>query len=219
MTPGPVLSAAPRLHGPPRARWTLLLTHGAGAGTASDFFVALSRRVLEGGAQAGGVRLALFDFPFMRVRQRSAARPPPDRMPALRRAYLDAMAALAVDPERLVIGGKSMGGRVASLIADGAGVAGLVCLGYPFHPRGRPEMLRTAHLEHIAVPTLICQGTRDPLGHRAEVEGYRLSCSIRFEWLPDGDHDLTPRKRSGHTRCANLDAAAAAILRFMESLR
>jgi predicted alpha/beta-hydrolase family hydrolase len=72
--------------------------------------------------------------------------------------------------------------------------AGLLCLGYPFHPPGRPEQLRTRHLEALATPALICQGTRDPFGTHDEVETYRLSPAIRVVWLEDGDHDLRPRK-------------------------
>ena len=97
----------------------------------------------------------------------------------------------------LIIGGKSMGGRVASMVADelyAAGrIAGLACLGYPFHPPKKPEQLRTAHLVALACPALIVQGERDPFGGRAEVEGYRLSPAIRFHWAGDGDHDLGPR--------------------------
>jgi predicted alpha/beta-hydrolase family hydrolase len=111
--------------------------------------------------------------------------------------YRAAVADLAA-PGRLVVGGKSMGGRVASMVADelhGAGsVAGLLCLGYPFHPPGRPEQLRTKHLQALVTPALIVQGTRDVFGSREEVEGYSLSPAIRVLWLEDGDHDLKPRK-------------------------
>ena len=113
-----------------------------------------------------------------------------------------------------VIGGKSFGGRVASMIADeqhaAGAVRGLVCLGYPFHPMGKPEQLRTAHLAELATPTLICQGERDIMGSRAEVKGYALSPAIRIAWAPDGDHDLKPRKASGHSFAENLAAAAEA---------
>jgi len=111
-----------------------------------------------------------------------------------------------------------MGGRVASLIADEAGVAGLVCLGYPFHPPGEPTKLRTAHLEKLATRSLICQGTRDPFGNQEDVEGYTLSPAIEIEWLPDGDHNLMPRKRSGHTHEENWGATTSAIIRFIGSL-
>ncbi len=115
-----------------------------------------------------------------------------------------------------------MGGRVASLVADelhAAGrIAGLVCLGYPFHPPNKPEQLRTAHLERLACPALIVQGERDPFGGRAEVEGYALSAAIRFHWASDGDHDLGPRGGSGFTRKGNLAAAADAIAAFARDI-
>jgi predicted alpha/beta-hydrolase family hydrolase len=106
-----------------------------------------------------------------------------------------------------------MGGRVASLLADelytARRIAGLLCLGYPFHPPGRPEQLRTAHLAGLATPTLICQGTRDPFGPREEVETYGLSRAIELFWLEDGDHDLKPRKSvSGLTAAQHLAAVA-----------
>ena len=92
-----------------------------------------------------------------------------------------------------------MGGRIASLIADEANVAGLVCLGYPFHPSGKPDKLRTEHLNTIKTPTLIIQGERDALGNKDEVAGYELSKKIKIHWLPDGDHSFKPRKASGRT--------------------
>src|SRR4029453_17902276 len=98
----------------------------------------------------------------------------------------------------LVIGGKSMGGRVASMLADElfaeGKIAGLLCLGYPFHPPGKPEQLRTKHLAPLKTPALICQGTRDIFGSREEVSDYKLSKQIEILWLEDGDHDLKPRK-------------------------
>jgi predicted alpha/beta-hydrolase family hydrolase len=122
----------------------------------------------------------------------------------------------------LLIGGKSMGGRVASLIADeqfaAGAIAGLVCLGYPFHPPRKPEQLRTAHLQAMACPALIVQGERDPFGGRGEVAGYRLSPAIRLHWADDGDHDLGPRGASGFTRKGNLAAAADAVAQFATTL-
>src|SRR5262249_24203016 len=95
--------------------------------------------------------------------------------------------------------GKSMGGRIASLIADEAVSQGLVCLGYPFHPPGRPQNLRVEHLRHLRTPALIVQGTRDSLGSREEAGGYELSPRIRIAWIDDGDHSFKPTKRSGRT--------------------
>ncbi|MBW2212344.1 MAG: dienelactone hydrolase family protein, partial [Deltaproteobacteria bacterium] len=116
------------------------------------------------------------------------------------------------------IGGKSMGGRIASMIADEVGAAGVVCLGYPFHPPGKPERLRTAHLETLKTPTLIVQGTRDRLGADEEVATYSLSPSIDLTWMEDGDHSFKPRKKSGRTRDQNLKAAASVVVEFIRRL-
>jgi predicted alpha/beta-hydrolase family hydrolase len=120
--------------------------------------------------------------------------------------------------QKLLIGGKSLGGRVASLIAgelyEHGDIVGLVCLGYPFHPPGKPDQLRTAHLKTLQCPALIIQGERDPFGNRAEVEGLALSQSITFAWIGDGDHDLRHRARSGFTHKGNLAMAADAIAVF-----
>lgn len=101
--------------------------------------------------------------------QRQGKQRPPDREPVLLKTWQDVIAAIVntgFPRERLLIGGKSLGGRMASLIADEQAVAGLICLGYPFHPSGKPERLRTVHLRAIKTPTLICQGSRDPFGCR-----------------------------------------------------
>lgn len=158
-----------------------------------------------------------FEFPFMQRRRADGGRRPPDRMPALMEAWREAIATVG-QAERLVIGGKSMGGRVASMIADDAGVSGLVCLGYPFHPPGKPERLRTEHLARIRTPTLILQGTRDPLGKPEEVTGYDLSEQVRFSWLEDGDHSFKPRVKSGRTLDRNLSEAVEVICGFIGDL-
>jgi hypothetical protein len=120
--------------------------------------------------------------------------------------------------DQVIVGGKSMGGRIASMIADEVGAAGVVCLGYPFHPPGKPERLRTAHLEALKTPTLIVQGTRDRLGTDEEVATYSLSPSIELAWMEDGDHSFKPRKKSGRTLEQNLEAAADAVVEFIQRL-
>lgn len=90
---------------------------------------------------------------------------------------------------------------------------------YPFHPAGSPERLRTSHLAEIRIPTLICEGTRDKLGSRREVEGYALSERIELFWLEDGDHDLKPRKRvSGETHEAHLGRVAQRAAAWIRGL-
>ena len=112
-----------------------------------------------------------------------------------------------------------MGGRVASMIAEDLyhkdEIAGLVCLGYPFHPPAKPDSLRTAHLEKLTAPTLICQGMRDPFGTKEQVDGYDLSDAIDLFWMEDGDHDFKPRKASGLTHAENIAKAAQAVAEWM----
>ncbi|HKI01050.1 MAG TPA: alpha/beta family hydrolase [Thermoanaerobaculia bacterium] len=190
----------------------IVLAHGAGAPMDSPFMNLMAR-----GLAAGGARVARFELPYMRRRRETGESRPPDREPVLREAWHAVIAALG-GAERLVIGGKSMGGRMASLVADEAGVRGLVCLGYPFHPPGKPDRLRTAHLEHLRTPALIVQGTRDALGTREDVEGYKLSPSLRIVWLEDGDHSFKPRKSSGFSEQQHLETAVAEALGFVASL-
>jgi predicted alpha/beta-hydrolase family hydrolase len=142
---------------------------------------------------------------------------PPDREPVLRETWLKVVKMLGA--KGLVIGGKSMGGRIASLVSDEADVAGLVCLGYPFHPVGKPDRLRVEHLGAIRTPTLILQGERDPFGSKEEVKGYKLSPAVRVDWLEDGDHSFKPRKASRRTEQQNWEAALDEIVAFLEALR
>jgi len=94
----------------------------------------------------------------------------------------------------------------------------LVCLGYPFHPPGKPEKMRTSHLETLTTPALILQGERDTFGTRADVEAYKLSASIKVHWLADGDHSFKPRKKSGITETDNLEVALNALGTFLSAI-
>lgn len=201
--------------GPGSAATTILLAHGAGAPMDSDWMNATADALA-----ARGFRVARFEFGYMAAR-RKGERPPPAPANRLIGEYLAALKAVE-GTGRLVIGGKSLGGRMASMIAQklyGEGrIAGLLCLGYPFHPPGNPQKLRTDHLTPLTVPTLICQGERDPFGTREEVAGYPLSGSTEVFWLPDGDHDLKPRKASGLTFRDNLAAACDRIRDWIDAL-
>src|SRR4051812_6272273 len=194
---------------------TFLMAHGAGAAMDSP-----GMNALVGPLVSRGIRVVRFEFGYMAARREGVRRAPP-RADTLAPEYRDAVAAVreAGPVGTLLIGGKSMGGRVASMVADELAdlgyIRGLVCLGYPFHPPEKPEQLRTAHLRELRVPTLICQGTRDPFGTRAEVPGYGLSPAIEVHWLEDGDHDLRPRKAiSGRSYAENLAEAADAVAAF-----
>jgi predicted alpha/beta-hydrolase family hydrolase len=160
------------------------------------------------------MRVVRFEFPYMAERRQTGKRRPPDREPVLRQTWLEVIA--SVDAEPLFIGGKSMGGRIASLIADEAEVAGLICLGYPFHPTGKPDQLRVEHPRAIQTPTLILQGVRGPFGNADEVPGYGLSSKIRVHWLPDGDHSFKPRASSGRTQEENWQEAIETIVGFVK---
>jgi predicted alpha/beta-hydrolase family hydrolase len=202
--------------GPAGAKATLLLAHGAGAAMDSAWMNDLSAR-LDG----KGVRVARFEFAYMAGRRQGERKPPP-KGESLKGEYRDAVAALKAKGP-LAIGGKSMGGRVASMVAEelfeAQAVAGLVCLGYPFHPPSQLQTLRTAHLPDLKLPVLICQGTRDPFGTREEVPGYSLSATTHIHWFEDGDHDLKPRKAvSGRTMAQAMDEAGAAVAQFVTAL-
>jgi predicted alpha/beta-hydrolase family hydrolase len=207
--------------GPLDATARLILAHGAGASMTSPFMETMARLLAE-----RNIAVSRFEFDYMATRRRTGARRPPPRAESLKGEYLAAVQAVrsSLSPgQRLLIGGKSMGGRVASLVADellaARAITGLVCLGYPFHPPGRPHQLRTQHLVNLKTPALIVQGERDPFGTRGEVEQLDLSPRIRFHWAGDGDHDLAPRGGSGFTRRGNLEAAADAIAAFAADSR
>jgi len=170
--------------------------------------------------------VARFEFAYMAERRTVATKRPPPRAEKLLSEYVTAVAqfrAEATSNLPLIIGGKSLGGRVASMVApelfSDNMIAGLACFGYPFHPPNKPQNLRTAHLEVIDCPTLIVQGERDPFGTRSAIAGYQLDQRIRFHWVGDGDHDFKPRVKSGHTRDGNLEKVADALLTFAKDLK
>jgi predicted alpha/beta-hydrolase family hydrolase len=163
---------------------------------------------------AAGVEVIRFEFEYMAKRREDGVRRGPDRAPVLIARFKEVLGMVGPANE-VVIGGKSMGGRIASMIADEVGATGVACLGYPFHPPGKPDQLRTAHLETLEAPTLIVQGTRDRFGTEEEVALYPLSPSIEIAWMGDGDHSFKPRKKSGRTLEENLEAAADAVVEFI----
>jgi predicted alpha/beta-hydrolase family hydrolase len=202
--------------GPGSAATTILLAHGAGAPMDSPSMTATAQALA-----AAGFRVARFEFAYMAAR-RSGGRKPPPRADRVQPEYTAAIEALQAKG-KLIIGGKSMGGRVASMIADQmqaeAKIAGLLCLGYPFHPPEKLQQLRTAHLAALKTPTLIVQGTRDPFGTPAEVAGYALSKAIEILWLEDGDHDLKPRKSvSGFSAADHLKTLADRVAAWSRTL-
>ena len=199
--------------GPDNAATAYVFAHGAGGAMDTPFMTTVAREL--GGR---GIRVVRFEFPYMAARRKGGKRGAPDREAVLLATWRDVVAQLG-GGERVFIGGKSMGGRMATLVADELRVRGVLCFGYPFHPPGQPSRVRTAHLEAMATPMLILQGERDPFGTRHDVESYRLSPAIRVEWLPDGDHSLKPRAKSGLTERQNLTHAIEAAAGFMATIQ
>ena len=195
--------------GPHDAERTFIFAHGAGGAMDTAFMSDVAAAIGE-----RGIRVIRFEFPYMAARRAGGKRGAPDR-PAVLLASWKAAIEESRSAGALFIGGKSMGGRIATMVADEMKVSGVVCFGYPFHPPGKPQQLRTAHLETLVTPALILQGERDPFGTRAEVETYPLSAEITVEWIPDGDHSLVPRRSSGASPAANLERAVEAAVAFM----
>lgn len=192
-----------------------IFAHGAGAPMDSDFMQDMAVSLC-----ALGIRVIRFEFPYMVERRETGKRRPPNRQPELLeswRAIIAAVEQAYTDP--LWIGGKSMGGRMATLLLGAAepklAVTGAICFGYPFHPQGKPEKLRTEHLIDMPVPILIIQGSRDALGCIDEVAGYDLSEAVVLHWLDDGDHDLKPRVKSGFTHQQHKHTAATSACQFI----
>ena len=192
------------------AQAILLLAHGAGAPMDSDFMAQLSASLAD-----RGVSVARFEFPYMRRIRQEGRRRPPDRAATLLAAFKAQWLALSDSSLPVWIGGKSMGCRMATMLAAELAVDGAVAFGYPFHPPGKPEKTRTEHFPAITAPLLICQGQRDVFGKPDEVASYALPDNIDLHWLSDGDHDFKPRKRSGITQQQLIEEAARKAAQFM----
>lgn len=200
-----------RIDGPAAPAPRLVLAHGAGAPMDSPFMNEVAK-----GLAGQGVEVVRFEFPYMQRRRREGVRAGPGPLPALC-AHFERVLSELSPSSCSFIGGKSMGGRLASMIVDATDAAGLVCLGYPFHPEGRPERTRTAHLAQLRTPTLIVQGTRDALGSRDDVAGYVLSPAISIVWIEDGDHSFVPRRRAGSSPHAAMTRAVDAVASFIHA--
>lgn len=189
----------------------LILAHGAGAPMDSAFMEDMATRLA-----AQGVGVLRFEFPYMAQRREGGGKRPPNPQEQLLECWRRVHAAARECCKgRLAIGGKSMGGRMASLLADELGVQSLVCLGYPFYAAGKPEKPRVAHLENLRTRTLIVQGERDALGNRETVTGYALSPAIEILWIATGNHDLKPLKTSGLEEGEMRQRTAAAVAEFL----
>jgi uncharacterized protein len=161
----------------------LLLTPGAGADRDQPALVAIDEA-----ATAAGLIVVRMDFPYRRAGKKA-----PDRPPILIQAVLDEAAHLATQVDLMVLGGRSMGGRMCSMaVADGLPAAGLVLISYPLHPPGRPDRLRVEHLPRLNLPCLFVSGTRDAFGTPAELEAaaQAIPGPVTHEWIDGKDHGL-----------------------------
>lgn len=197
----------------------LLLAHGAGAPMDSDFLHRLAR-VLE----SSGIRVWRFEFNYMAGRRCNQSKRPPPRVPVLLEEWRRIIS--LVDEPAVFIGGKSLGGRVASMLCaedPPAVVKGCLCFGYPFHPPANPDRWRTDHFPALTVPTWLAQGERDIFGQRQRVEAQLETLALpenrlQVEWVPEGDHDLKPPQRSAFTWEDNLERTGAAAAAFIRGL-
>lgn len=190
---------------------TFIFAHGAGAGMDHEFMQSVAK-----GLAFKGIRVIRFNFPYMIKRAEDGKRRPPDRAPKLLEAYQDIIE--QCDADKLVIGGKSMGGRMASHLSEVDKVAAMACLGFPFHPPGKPEKYKGEHLAELQKPCLILQGERDTFGKREEFADFDLSDSIRVEFIPDGDHSFKPRKSSGYTEQQNIALTVEKLSAFIKGV-
>lgn len=190
---------------------TFIFAHGAGAGMDHEFMQSVAK-----GLAFKGIRVVRFNFPYMIKRAEDGKRRPPDRAPKLLEAYQEIIE--QTDADKLVIGGKSMGGRMASHLSELDKVAAMACLGFPFHPPGKPENYKGEHLASLQKPCLILQGERDTFGKREEFADFDLSDSIRVEFIPDGDHSFKPRKSSGYTEQQNIALAVEKLSAFIKEV-
>ena len=194
----------------PRSRF--LFAHGAGAGKNSEFMTLMAERLAE-----RHIEVVRFDFPYMQTIANTGKRRPPDKADKLQAYFHQVIEHIGQTLPALpmFIGGKSMGGRMATLIADDADVQGTVVFGYPFHPPGKPDNLRTDHLAACRRPVHIIQGERDTFGRQDEISTYSLSDNLSLTFMPDGDHSLKPRKSSGFDYASHIQLAADAAAAFM----
>ncbi|KZL18892.1 Alpha/beta hydrolase family protein [Pseudovibrio axinellae] len=199
---------------------TLVLAHGAGAPMDANFM----NRFAEAAVQ-NGVAVARFEFGYMAKRRETGKKAPPPRADKLIGEFQSVVQDILEQTQGpVLIGGKSMGGRVAAMLSGSeslpARVAGVVCLGYPFHTSAKKELAdwRLEPLQNSKRPILITQGDRDQMGNQAEVETVELPEYVRLYWLEDGNHDLAPRGASPATWKGNIEHSAKETAEFFKSL-
>ena len=189
----------------------ILLAHGAGAPMDSPFMDLLASKLA-----AGGVEVVRFEFPYMQKRRDDGKKRPPDRQPRLLE-YFSQLIEQFDDGLPLWLAGKSMGGRMATMLTEHAAVTGCLVYGYPFYAAGKQDLPRIEHLLSVTKPVHIFQGTRDIMGRKEVVETYRLAPCVQLHWLEDGDHDLKPRKISGITQDEHVADAVESSLKIINT--
>lgn len=195
----------------------LILAHGAGAPADSDFMLELAQAL-----ERNGISVVRFEFPYMQKRRSDGRKRPPDRQPKLLECFSEVVKQVRqAIPERsrVLVGGKSMGGRMASVLASsGADVDGVVAFGYPFHPPGRPDKWRTEHFNDLECPMLIVQGTRDPFGKAEEFVSLTDAWpAVRLHWLEGGNHDFQPLARQQSSQSELIAEAARQAAGFAQT--
>ncbi|MFT6777813.1 MAG: putative alpha/beta-hydrolase family hydrolase [Paraglaciecola sp.] len=188
-----------------------VFAHGAGAGQNSDFMQLIAEALAK-----QNVNVIRFNFIYMQLAHELGKRRPPDRADKLL-AHFNSVLSEIDSLYPVFIGGKSMGGRMASMLLEGSDALGCICMGYPFHPPSKLEKLRTEHLLSINKPILILQGERDTFGKRDEIETYKLSERVQVNYLPDGDHSFKPRKASGYSLEDNINQVIEHTATFIKN--
>lgn len=197
----------------------VIFAHGAGADLHHEFMMQMT--ILFNKANINVLR---FNFPYMDKRIALGKRYPPDRMPKLIDCYKNVINDFVERNNKrelpLFIGGKSMGSRVAATLGGDDEISehikGIFCLGYPFHPPKKSEKLRLEPLQNTQKPILVVQGERDTLGSQIEISHYQISDLCQIAFLPDGDHSLKPRVKSGFTYLQHRESAVCAIVKFIQ---
>ena len=206
--------------GPENATHSFIFAHGAGAGMEHEFMCSISQQLAQ-----KNIRVLRFEFPYMQKRREQGTKTPPNRQPQLVASYKDVVEQAQL-PGKLVIGGKSMGGRIASLLIHeeaslAQNISGLICLGFPFYA---PKKTREAslslgeNLHHTSTQTLILQGERDHFGKREELQAMPFTEAVEVAFLADGDHSFKPRVKSGYTLPQNMDKTVELMAEFILSL-
>lgn len=194
----------------------LILAHGAGAPADSTFMEDLSVAL-----EREGIGTIRFEFPYMQKRRQDGKKRPPDREPVLLEYFsgvIDRVRAELGSTSLILVGGKSMGGRMASILASRRDdIDGVICFGYPFHPPGKLDRWRTAHFRDLSCPMLVLQGTRDPFGKPDELEGHQQELeAIDLRWLEGGNHDFQTSKSQPQTQSELIAQAARETRIFVD---